>query len=1619
MLVVFSYETVVRFSATTRLELVDRDGFCTIAASRKRWYSVNVVDLEYAHDIVIIFEKGQEAQLLFRNPTHIIHPSGMCFTHTNLRQAVQVRDRPMSQLKDSWSAYDPADRNSNPVKDNFYDALNVLLWKAKSSDIVVVPGDLGSQMEELSAPETPLDGRFGLDSKCSRVRCCCTTSGCSEEIDISVCEAEESDSSFLINESVLGCSCWGSDGEAHSKCAEGVSTVEILLKSESGAAQKAPVVRYRIRSETVMPYSLRPRVRPSCCSRADIFVYYVTRFIRNCEFRVGRNQHAEALYTSQLQWRPRNRVTVFNPWLSVSTIYEKIQQSRIDDHHPYTNFQGSSCFSSNQSYTQVDYHELPMERILTIYLSVTEFCGLFGFTQASFKHSVFVKIVALLEVRRRIHCGRNCIQISRVIWSTLPSEVHTCDQSIGYASNRLPNTTSRLVNRFYNREYQTFLDAVSRLALCGNVCITEEAVTIGEHGLLTGESLNALQHAGAISVYNTLQQNNWEFPVAEEGEVAVIKAHNPVPDEFLDSEKPIRSDWPAVHISECFVEGERAKLHGSVRPLRTFLPPTVVFRNAADVDEDIPEPELNIPYEAGADGSVELVPSAKGITVKRKMKDGKEVEFIPIEDYYFGRQEGNKDYYEEKGDFRFKCAVCQRIFYSNVKLMSHILGHVDESSQAGLNVADSTQCQLCEIELATAFDLRAHMEQEHSGVYVENHSLQTTNTTAEQFVPQTASQLLMQQRDAVPVSEASDSTNARTGEHVATVGMLACRICGKEANSELALAHHLQSTHREREMPYVCRLCLFRSSLFEDILEHFKKEHDNSNHLLCTYCLRIFTPSDARAAPYPGMVAASGALGIPGLAGGIGQTQVYLQHLRMHQIRHQLRRCPTCKLNFTNKSDYQVHRRLDHRATRGTSVDKTRDTEVGVVTIEEATDQAVQRLKETQPHITLMNAPEAGQLKSISMLRIDDKVGELACLECNQPLGTVDHKQYLPCSMCRFGTCCSMGYNRHMSRVHVYISGTHQVEPDTGMPLVRPVYFQWMADEVNAIEEFERQLLEQDTQQQSEPQTAGGNPSVCGPPIAEVTHEEKTLVWPAEEQSPTIPSDLRQLHVVMKYMASQLDARRFACTHCALSNLNGNSLARHLVEECGSNTVTLNPNPALVKARMEAEEQYRLQQEMQQHEQNEVSSFPCYSTLFKVSFYTTLSGADALCMSGHVAMTDSQAQGDVIMVAVEPDQLASFGVMETAGADQTMVTNELVSQLGPTGTTIDVTNANGEVVQQFIIPDDLQLEEGQTLVVIHGEDGQPQLAIVNQADLIDPSGSRMMLQSEEDEANGMLLYTNLSVFLVRYPVVHGGRCGLAGSYPRARRAYSPASHFLHTPPRDWAQTVRLPVKIHQPHPKPTRPSVSEFADDQVYFNFGILTGVKQRCVFDPTLSHFCPTTIVDAVFVNDDAGIQFKYRLDGHLFSIRCFALKHWPCSGTTCDPFTCAVRCRYLAFTGLNEYRTWRSSEGRIWRRLDSRHNRWTVLWSSEKKKKRTITMQYNQHSLFTVHSVQDVLVTRPISAHVHFHTVCLLLSFVLSYKTFLTCYIQPIRVADDEKTGSPDHVLMPFSACSTCQTS
>lgn len=135
----------------------------------------------------------------------------------------------------------------------------------------------------------------------------------------------------------------------------------------------------------------------------------------------------------------------------------------------------------------------------------------------------------------------------------------------------------------------------------------------------------------------------------------------------------------------------------------------------------------------------------------------------------------------------------------------------------------------------------------HSSAYSDPTSPHLAPETTH-LTTQSASQLLLQQKDCSGTLE-----DAATGQlqHVIVSNVLSCRICGKETNSELALAHHLQSSHRQREMPYVCRLCLFRSSLFEDILDHFKKVSAScsllfrSNQIRCfdsivTYCFSTF-----------------------------------------------------------------------------------------------------------------------------------------------------------------------------------------------------------------------------------------------------------------------------------------------------------------------------------------------------------------------------------------------------------------------------------------------------------------------------------------------------------------------------------------------------------------------------------------------------------------------------------------------------------------------------------------------------------------------------------------------------------------------------------------------------------
>ena len=55
------------------------------------------------------------------------------------------------------------------------------------------------------------------------------------------------------------------------------------------------------------------------------------------------------------------------------------------------------------------------------------------------------------------------------------------------------------------------------------------------------------------------------------------------------------------------------------------------------------------------------------------------------------------------------------------------------------------------------------------------------------------------------------------------VNVLMCRICEKDHESRNALTTHMRQNHCACEMPYVCQLCNFRSSMYSDVVDHFKK----------------------------------------------------------------------------------------------------------------------------------------------------------------------------------------------------------------------------------------------------------------------------------------------------------------------------------------------------------------------------------------------------------------------------------------------------------------------------------------------------------------------------------------------------------------------------------------------------------------------------------------------------------------------------------------------------------------------------------------------------------------------------------------------------------------------------
>ncbi|CAH8651686.1 unnamed protein product [Schistosoma intercalatum] len=60
------------------------------------------------------------------------------------------------------SAYAPTDSSPDAIKDEFYHQLSVLLQKVRSTDVVVLAGDLNAQVGRLGTEESRLGGRWEI-----------------------------------------------------------------------------------------------------------------------------------------------------------------------------------------------------------------------------------------------------------------------------------------------------------------------------------------------------------------------------------------------------------------------------------------------------------------------------------------------------------------------------------------------------------------------------------------------------------------------------------------------------------------------------------------------------------------------------------------------------------------------------------------------------------------------------------------------------------------------------------------------------------------------------------------------------------------------------------------------------------------------------------------------------------------------------------------------------------------------------------------------------------------------------------------------------------------------------------------------------------------------------------------------------------------------------------------------------------------------------------------------------------------------------------------------------------------------------------------------------------------
>ncbi|XP_066448651.1 zinc finger protein 280D [Eleutherodactylus coqui] len=365
-----------------------------------------------------------------------------------------------------------------------------------------------------------------------------------------------------------------------------------------------------------------------------------------------------------------------------------------------------------------------------------------------------------------------------------------------------------------------------------------------------------------------------------------------------------------------------------------------------------------------------------------------------VSDFYYGCYSGDFQlvHQEEKTHSTFKCFSCQKLLKNNIKFMNHMKHHLELEKQSTESWENHTTCHHCYRQFSTPFQLQCHIE--------SSHTLYESSTI--------------------------------------------CKICELSFESEQILLQHMKDSHKPGEMPYVCQVCNYRSSIFVDVDNHFRKTHENTKSLLCPFCLKV-----------------------------IKSGQPYMQHYMKHQNKG-VYRCTKCRLQFLTCKEKIDHKTQHHRTFKkpkqleglppGTKV--TIRASVGVPSnpVSPPTSpiyrnppafspqQPPQTLPQSPPtmktinpissinnqnstakkntpsskikssskkHVTV-NTTKRNKMINTALQKLRVIPGIHKCIECHRQV--VDFEghfhMYVHCSKCKFSTNCKKAYTNHVLRYH-------------------------------------------------------------------------------------------------------------------------------------------------------------------------------------------------------------------------------------------------------------------------------------------------------------------------------------------------------------------------------------------------------------------------------------------------------------------------------------------------------------------------------------------------------------------------------------------------------------------------